>query len=253
MGSPEEHRQFLEEHPALLEDAGLHLLEELLAQESRPQAQQRLRFFLSVHRRAREVGTAQAFAEMREKNPGLPDALKHLVQEALRFEQIYLQTSNEPALDQAVNTWSALLTHPQFQTLPQSMQTAFWNGAGGTRLRRYWRRGMPADLESTISLFNQALQATPPDSPDRPSRLNNLATALSDRYAREGRPQDLEEGKLRYQEAFEAGMKTNPPQGLGAVTRSLDWAFERKDWENLAEIFPNLHRALQRRNARLGT
>lgn len=48
-------------------------------------------------------------------------------------------------------------------------------------------------------------------------------------------------------------MKTNPPQGLVAVTQSLDWAFERKDWENLAEIFPHLHRALQRRNARLET
>ncbi|PWH18343.1 MAG: hypothetical protein DDG60_00695, partial [Anaerolineae bacterium] len=49
------------------------------------------------------------------------------------------------------------------------------------------------DLEEAIRVLRQAVASTPPDSPDRPSRLNNLGNGLRDRYGRTGRLEDLEE------------------------------------------------------------
>ncbi|WP_298010522.1 CpXC domain-containing protein, partial [uncultured Anaerolinea sp.] len=112
--SPEEHRQLLEAHPELLEDAGLHLLEELLAQESRPQAQQRLRFFLSVHHRAREVGTEKAFAEMQTEEE---DSLRSTI-----LKMITAETWSET--EEFIHAHPELLSDEVEQILEQLVQTA---------------------------------------------------------------------------------------------------------------------------------
>jgi len=50
-----------------------------------------------------------------------------------------------------------------------------------------------ADLEEAIRAFQQAVQRTPPDSPDLPAYLNNLGLGLSAHYARSGRLEHLEQ------------------------------------------------------------
>ncbi|WP_322510196.1 CpXC domain-containing protein [Anaerolinea sp.] len=228
--SAEEHRAFLLSHPELLSDAGLTLLERLVELDQRAGVSERLRFFLQVHRRAREVGVEAAFAEMQGGNAGLPEAIQTLLQQALQLEQTFLKTSNDTVLQQSVQLWDTLLSHPQFSGLPGRLQSALWNGAGGTYLRSYWRRGVRADLERAISLFSQALQGTPPDSPDRPSLLNNLANALSNRYAREGRAQDLEEAISTYRQALQGTPPDSPdrPSRLNNLANALRFRYARE-------------------------
>ncbi|MGB4803411.1 MAG: tetratricopeptide repeat protein, partial [Anaerolineae bacterium] len=66
---------------------------------------------------------------------------------------------------------------------------------------RYARTGQLADLAEAIRVYEQALQATPPNSPDLPGYLNNLGNGLRARYARTGHPWDLEEAILVTQQA----------------------------------------------------
>ena len=51
---------------------------------------------------------------------------------------------------------------------------------------RYARTGELADLEAAIAAFQQAVQATPSDSPDLPTYLSNLGTGLRDRMSYRG-------------------------------------------------------------------
>jgi tetratricopeptide (TPR) repeat protein len=53
--------------------------------------------------------------------------------------------------------------------------------------------GTLADLEEALRCWWQAVQITPPNSPDLPSRLSNLGAGLLDRYNRMGALADLEE------------------------------------------------------------
>ncbi len=48
-------------------------------------------------------------------------------------------------------------------------------------------------LQNAVTLLRQAVAATPPDSPDRASRLNSLGIALQARFGRTGSPFDLDE------------------------------------------------------------
>ena len=57
---------------------------------------------------------------------------------------------------------------------------------------RYERTGELADLEASISAFQQAVQTTPPDLPDWPGQLTNLGNGLGLRYGRTGELADLE-------------------------------------------------------------
>ncbi|MEX2725487.1 MAG: tetratricopeptide repeat protein, partial [Candidatus Freyarchaeota archaeon] len=155
-------------------------------------------------------------------------------------------TSNDTALQQSVQLWDTLLSHPQFSGIPGRLQSALWNGAGGTYMRSYWRRGVRADLERAISLFSQALQGTPPDSPDRPSLLNNLATALRSRYARDGLPQDLEEAITTYRQALQVTPPDSPdrPSLLNNLVTAISAHYEfSRQSSNLQEY---LHKVEQK-------
>ena len=75
---------------------------------------------------------------------------------------------------------------------------------------RYARTGDLADLEAALTAHQQAIQATPPDSPDRPARLNNLGNGLRDRYARTGDLADLEAAITAPQQAIQATPPDSP-------------------------------------------
>jgi tetratricopeptide (TPR) repeat protein len=63
------------------------------------------------------------------------------------------------------------------------------------------------DLDAAIAAYKQALDTTPPDSPDRPGYLNNLGIGLCARYARSGRLDDLDAAIAAYEQALD----TTPP------------------------------------------
>jgi tetratricopeptide (TPR) repeat protein len=85
---------------------------------------------------------------------------------------------------------------------------------------RYERTGRLEDLEEAIRVFREAVEATPPGSPDRPGYLNNLGNGLRARYERTGRLEDLEEAIRVFREAVEA----TPPGSPDRPGSSTIWA-----------------------------
>ncbi|KAF7174243.1 hypothetical protein CNMCM6106_008368 [Aspergillus hiratsukae] len=82
-----------------------------------------------------------------------------------------------------------------------------------------------ADLEDSIRVAREAVNATPEDHPDRASCLNNLGLVLGERYSRTGEMADLEESIRGAQEAVNATPEDHPDRagrlnnlgnGLGA-------------------------------------
>ena len=64
----------------------------------------------------------------------------------------------------------------------------------------YSRSGNLTDLEAAIGTYQQVVQATPPDSPDRSRYLNNLGVGLRDLYSRSGNLADLEAAITAWEE-----------------------------------------------------
>jgi CHAT domain-containing protein len=210
----------VQSHPELLSDEALALLEQRIATARTVGNSRAVAFFeehLSLLRRCREVGAAAAFAEKigvrveelerRKAKGAVPAVFASWLATAQQAERRFLQTDDRNALATAVEAWRQILEHPAFQTAPLEFRCAVLNYAGGTFLRCYWTQGRAADLERALTFCTEALDTTPPDSPDRPSILNNLGNGLRARYARSGRLDDLDAAIAAYEQALD----TTPP------------------------------------------
>src|ERR1035441_7495005 len=116
-----------------------------------------------------------------------PEQLPPTVRTAQEAEQRYLRTGDRAALDSAAAACSRMLEDAAFSSAPERFRLGALNNAGGVFLRRYRARGRVDDLNRALDLWEQAVKATPPDSPDLPMYLSNLGAGLSDRFARTGR------------------------------------------------------------------
>jgi exonuclease VII small subunit len=107
--------------------------------------------------------------------------------------------------------------------------------------------GRLEDLEEAIKSYQRAVTGTPPDSPDLPSRLNNLGNGLSDRYARTGRLEDLEEAIKSYQRAVTGTPPDSPdlPSLLNNLGTGLSDRYARTGrLEDLEEAINSYQRAV---------
>jgi tetratricopeptide (TPR) repeat protein len=78
-------------------------------------------------------------------------------------------------------------------------------------LERFDLAGQIADVDEAVNLLAVAVDASGPDSPERPSRLNNLAIALRLRHLRRrGDPSDLDRAVAAYEEALSATREADP-------------------------------------------
>ena len=199
-------RRVVEEHPELLSDDADLLLGQL-AERARSRDDARAVGLFDEHRtllrRCREVGVRQAFTERVEADgPPVPEEFREALRRAQEAQHRYRQVGDRGALDEAASAWESILTSPGLGETPERFQLAAWNDAGGVFLRRFWAQGVLHDLDRALVLWQQAVQGTPPDSPDLPGYLNNLGTGLSTRYARTGSLADLEESIRVYQQAL---------------------------------------------------
>ena len=237
-------------HPKLLSDEALALLEQRIA-TARTVGNSRAVAFFEEHRallrRCREVGAAAAFAEKigvrveelerREARGAVPAVFASWLATAQQAERRFLQTGDRNALTTAVEAWRQILEHPAFQTAPLEFRCAVLNNAGGTFLRCYWAQGRAADLERALTFWTEALAATPPDSPARPSRLNNLGTGLRARYARSGRLEELEEARNRYAQACQIGQTVHPESVVISSRNWGNWALQRRAWDEVIRAY----------------
>ncbi|MFQ5856187.1 MAG: CpXC domain-containing protein, partial [Anaerolineae bacterium] len=141
--------------------------------------------------------------------PTVPPAFTDDVALADRAERRYRETGDRAALDEAVEAWERILSHPDLPNYVD-FHLAALNDGGGMFLRRYWAQGQVADLNTALTCFERAVALTAEGSPDLPSRLNNLASGLSDRYGRSGELADLEAAIGHWQRAVALTAEGSP-------------------------------------------
>ena len=223
----EESRRILEAHPELLTDEADAVLGQLVQVQEDQDARRFLEELRALLRRCREVGVEQAFAEL--SGPPIPPEFQADLRRAQEGKARYRQTGDLAVLNEAIAAYERILNHPAFSQADERFRLWVWNDAGNAYIRRYWRTGSIADLDKALALWQQAVEATPPDSPDRPMFLNNLGTGLRERYERTGRLEDLEAAIRVFREAVEATPPDSPnrPTILTSLGNGLWARYER--------------------------
>jgi len=240
-------------HPELLNDEADALLAQLAQAQESAGARQAVEEHRALLHRCREVGIEAAFAEkVGAGGEGLPipPEFRADLQQANEAEERYLRSGDRAALDAAAAAAGGrILAHPAFPAAPERFQLAALNNAGGVLLRRYWATGRLADLNQALGCWQQAVERTPPDSPDLPMYLNNLGNGLSDRYARSGDLADLAEAVRVYQQAVERTPPDSPdlPMYLNNLGNGLSDRYARSgDLADLAEAVRDFQQAVER-------
>ena len=93
----------------------------------------------------------------------------------------------------------------------------------------YKRTGNNQLLQTAITLFSHAIDATPVGHPSRPAMLSNLGNALQSRFERTGQLADLDQAITLHQEAIAAALADHPgrPAMLSNLGTALRTRFER--------------------------
>ncbi|MGH8884732.1 MAG: hypothetical protein ACRDYX_06080 [Egibacteraceae bacterium] len=166
------------------------------------------------------------------------DALEAQVRAAL---QAFAETGDAVQLDEAVELADRAVGHPRFADLDAAEVAMFWGLGGAARIHRA-RAGPdhPEGLDQAIEWFSQAYVTAASGDPNRPGYASNLATALTDRYERDGHRVDL---------ARALGLCAEAISGLRALGRNAAVALHG---EGLAYIDDVLARAvpLEKRDQR---
>ena len=182
----------------------------LMANDANPQE---LEALLTQHP---ELKTAleQLIGSQASPSQSIPPAFAADFQRAIAAcDRLHMDRSPQ-ALNAAVQAWQTILVRPDLAQYPEfavKIRVEF----ADTLLRRYWTFGQVADLEEAIRVYQQALEQTPQGSPNRPRHLNNLGTALKNRFNLRGQVGDLEEAIRVYQQALD-----QTPQGAPALLLS---------------------------------
>src|SRR5215213_6539779 len=100
--------------------------------------------------------------------------------------------------------WEGMLEPETEVGVDRVRQAVNTQGNLGEALRhRYDRSGDLDDLARAIEAFTQAVEQSPPSSPDLPRFLAKLGAGLRDRYQRTGDPADLERSVEAFEQAVE--------------------------------------------------
>jgi tetratricopeptide (TPR) repeat protein len=162
------------------------------------------------------VAGLEALDDAGEGGPIVPLRYNDDVQRADEAETRYLATSDPTALDEAAAAWDRVLNDAGFIAAAERFQLAALNNGGGVFLRRYWALGRMADLDRALTLWQDAVQRTPTDSPNRAMILNSLGNGLSDRYRRTGWVDDLDAAIAAYEDAVQR-TPTDSPDRAGCL------------------------------------
>ena len=244
-----ESQRIVEQQPILLHPDGDELIHQVAAAQSDPQVGQIIEEHRALLQRCREVGIKMAFSEKTgnvSDNMDIPPQFHNDLQQAKEAEQRYLRTGDRSALSTAASGWERILRHPSFPACDRRFQLAAMNDAGGVFLRRYWSVGQLPDLNRALELWQRAVNLTAEGSPDLPSILNNLANGLSDRYARTGALQDLQDAQMTYERACREGQIVQPEVAILSSRSWGNWALERRQWQEATKAYAYGRQAIDR-------
>ena len=227
----EELPTIFQEYPELFDEQIDHLFEAIIA-NAREQGETEAAAFFEQHH--------ELWRALRQQS-----SFHTTIQQVKAAEQRYLRGGGAQALDEAVSAWEQVLQHPDFSGTDEHFQLKIINDSAITYLRRYWARGNLSDLATAISRCEMAVAKTPADSPDLPSRLNNLGTGLTNRYSRLGELADLQAGIEVFQQATQLGEKGSLAEWQIAARNWLNWAFERDSWQEMEQAYPSIREASQ--------
>lgn len=133
----------------------------------------------------------------------IPDEFKEDVENASQALERY-QKGDRLALDQAVFAWNKILNTASLKNASKRFQFRALSEAGEIYMRLYLARREVANLSRSIELWQQAIQHTPPGSPERARSLDFLGGGLSERYARTRQVEDLGAAIAAWQQAVQS-------------------------------------------------
>lgn len=156
------------------------------------------------------------------------ELLAQLRQADANFQR-YMQTSDDAALDAALQTWGRILSRSDMANIPPEAQAFMCNNASVVYLQVYLDRGADRDLETAISLCERGLHLFPAASNQRAPALNNLGNVLRTRFTRYGREEDLEAAIDAFERASQLAPERSPDRAgaLGNLGMALTLRFKR--------------------------
>jgi CHAT domain-containing protein len=91
------------------------------------------------------------------------------------------------------------------------------------------------DLDGAIEAMEAVLRQTSADSPDRVSRLNNIANYCATRFGLRGDPEDRERATSAFRDACLRGLRVAPAVAFASARAWTSWAIGRRCWPEVAE------------------
>src|SRR6266704_3743029 len=116
----------------------------------------------------------------------------------------YQRSQDPQRLGYAVAAVERLVTRPGFGDLDGAARGLVWTlGAAALTWRARTAQAAPDDLDRAIEWSGHAVNAWPAGDPNLARVRSNLATALTDRYERDGEPGDLDRALTLFAEALQ--------------------------------------------------
>jgi CHAT domain-containing protein/tetratricopeptide (TPR) repeat protein len=240
VGSENELKEVLEQHPEPYSEAGLALLDRLLAVETRPQAKQALAQRQALYRRCREAGLTAAFSGEAQSSSISPE-LRRIFEQLARPARLGEMSHRIALCEQALKMIERAEQPEIWAFLQNTLANALAQNPQGKRAE---------NLEQAIEHYRQALEVrTRQAFPEDWARTqNNLANAYRDRI-RGDRAENLEQAIHHYRQALKVYTRQAFPEDWAMTQNNLAIAYSDRirgeRAENLEQAISNYRQALQ--------
>ena len=92
-------------------------------------------------------------------------------------------------------------------------------------------------MNQAIAAYKQGIEATPLHSPELPSRQNNLASALKERFTETTEDSDRKQARELFEQAAIQGLQVAPEAAILASRSWGDWATEQQSWHKAVTAY----------------
>jgi tetratricopeptide (TPR) repeat protein len=115
-------------------------------------------------------------------NPSIPQEIQADQHKASEAEDRYVSTGDAVDVETALTAWQRIINHPAFPRTPQGFQPSALHHTGQSLLNRYTTTHVEEDLNQALSVLQDSVERTVPDSPYLADRMGSLARGLMALY-----------------------------------------------------------------------